>query len=88
MESRILDYENVVFLSCNEEFLPPKSNSVDLFPEDLKKFFGIPSVYEREALSAYYFFRNFHYAKNIDLLFVKGDDKGLNYNEPRDILDK
>ena len=82
LESRILDYENVVFLSCNEEFLPAKSNSTDLFPEDLKKFFGIPSVYEREALSAYYFFRNFHYAKNIDLLFVKGDDKGLNYNEP------
>ena len=82
LESRILDYENVIFLSCNEEFLPAKSNSTDLFPEDLKKFFGIPSVYEREALSAYYFFRNFHYAKNIDLLFVKGDDKGLNYNEP------
>ena len=72
----------MVFLSCNEEFLPSKSNSIDLFPEDLKKFFGIPSVYEREALSAYYFFRNFHYAKNIDLLFVKGDEKGLNYNEP------
>ena len=82
LESRTLDYENVVLLSCNEEFLPSKSNSVDLFPEDLKKFFGIPSVFEREALSAYYFFRNFHYAKNIDLLFVKGDDKGLNYNEP------
>lgn len=82
LESRTLDYENVVFLSCNEEFLPYKSNSIDLFPEDLKKIFGIPSVYEREALSAYYFFRNFHYAKNIDLLFVKGDDKGLNYNEP------
>jgi len=82
LESRTLDYENVVFLSCNEEFLPPKSNSTDLFPEDLKKFFGIPSIYEREALSAYYFFRNFHYAKNIDLLFVKGDNKGLNYNEP------
>ena len=47
LESRTLDYENVVFLSCNEEFLPSKSNSIDLFPEDLKKFFGIPSLYER-----------------------------------------
>ena len=82
LESRTLDYENIVFVSCNEEFLPSKSNSIDLFPEDLKKFFGIPSIYEREALSAYYFFRNFHYAKNIDLLYVKGDDKGLTYNEP------
>ena len=82
LETRTLDYENVLFLSCNEEFLPSKSNSIDLFPEDLKKFFGIPSIYEREALSAYYFFRNFHYAKNIDLIYVKGDDKGLTYNEP------
>ena len=24
----------------------------------------------------------FHYAKNIDLIYVKGDGKGLNFNEP------
>ena len=45
LESRTLDYENVVFLSCNEEFLHYKSNSIDLFREDLKKFFGILSFY-------------------------------------------
>jgi len=82
LESRIIDYENIIFLSCNEEYLPAKPNTEDLFPEDLKKFFGIPSIYEREALSAYYFYRNFHYAKNINILYVKGDNKGLNYNEP------
>lgn len=82
LESRIIDYENIIFLSCNEEFLPSKSNSEDMFPEDLKKYLGIPSGYEKEAISAYYFYRCFHYAKNIDLIYVKGDGKGLNYNEP------
>jgi len=82
LESRIIDYENIIFSSCNEEYLPAKPNTEDLFPEDLKKLFGIPSIYEREALSAYYFYRNFHYAKNINILYVKGDNKGLNYNEP------
>ena len=82
LESRIIDYENIIFLSCNEEFLPTKSNSEDMFPDDLKKYLGIPSGYEKEAISAYYFYRCFHYAKNIDLIYVKGDGKGLNYNEP------
>lgn len=82
LESRIIDYENIIILSCNEEFLPNKSNSEDMFPDDLKKYLGIPSGYEKEAISAYYFYRCFHYAKNIDLIYVKGDGKGLNYNEP------
>ena len=82
LESRIIDYENIIFLSCNEEFLPTKSYSEDMFPDDLKKYLGIPSGYEKEAISAYYFYRCFHYAKNIDFIYVKGDGKGLNYNEP------
>lgn len=82
LESRIIDYENIIFLSCNEEFLPRKSNTEDMFPDDLKKYLGIPSNYEREAISAYYFYRCFHFAKNIDLIYIEGDGKGLNYNEP------
>ena len=46
------------------------------------KYLGIPSGYEREAISAYYFYRCFHYTKNIDFIYVKGDGKGLNFNEP------
>ena len=57
LESRLIDYENIIFLSCNEEFLPSNPNSEDLFPDDLKKHFGIPSRYERQAISAYYFYR-------------------------------
>jgi len=82
LESRLIDYENIIFLSCNEEFLPSKPNSEDLFPEDLKKYFGIPSGFEREAISAYYFYRCFHYAKNINLIYVKAESKGLTSNEP------
>ena len=82
LESRLIDYENIIFLSCNEEFLPSKSNTEDLFPEDLKMHFGIPSGYEREAISSYYFYRCFHFAKNINLIYVKGESKGLNFNEP------
>ena len=82
LESRLIDYENIIFLSCNEEFLPSNPNSEDLFPEDLKRHFGIPSGYERQAISAYYFYRCFHFAKNIDLIYVKEESKGLNFNEP------
>ena len=81
LESRLIDYENII-LSCNEEFLPSKSNTEDLFPDDLKMHFGIPSGYEREAISSYYFYRCFHFAKNINLIYVKGESKGLNFNEP------
>ena len=44
--------------------------------------FGIPSGYERETISSYYFYRCFHFAKNINLIYVTGESKGLNFNEP------
>ena len=82
LESRAIDVENIIFVSCNEDFLPIREVENSNIPIDLKKYHGIPSRYEKEALFAYYFYRTLHYSKSIHLINVKGNSKGLQLSEP------
>lgn len=82
LESRIIDADNLIVVSCNEDFLPKKDNKYSLLPNDLKKHYRLPTKYEKDALFAYYFYRSLHYPKNIHLISVNGDNKGINFSEP------
>ncbi len=82
LESRTIDVENIIYVSCNEDFLPRKEIGFDLIPNDLKNHYGLPSKYEKEALFAYYFYRNFQFAKNIHLIKIKENNIGVKFSEP------
>ena len=82
LESRTIDVENIIYVSCNEDFLPKKEIGFDLIPNDLKNHYGLPSKYEKEALFAYYFYRNFQFAKNIHLIKIKENNIGIKFSEP------
>lgn len=81
LESRILDVDNLIYVSCNEDYLPKKEINNGLLPNDLKKHYGLPSKYEKEALFAYYFYRSLHLPKNIHLIKVKESSVGIESNE-------
>lgn len=81
LETRALDFENIVLLSCNESFLPGISHNNPLFPFDLKRYFNLPTKYDREAIFAYYFYRIIQRAKNIHLIYNNGISSGLESNE-------
>ena len=61
LESRIIDYENVIFTSFNEDFIPGKKAIETIIPYEMKKKYGIPTNFEKDALYAYYFYRTLHY---------------------------
>ena len=82
LESRAIDAKNIIYVSCNEDFLPKKDTEKSILPNDLKKYFGLPFKYEKEALFAYYFYRSLQYSTNIDLISVKVINKGLHFSEP------
>ena len=82
LESRAIDVENIIYVSCNEDFLPKKETSNSLLPNDLRSYYGLPSKYEKEALFAYYFYRSLHFAKNIHLIKVKENNVGIQFSEP------
>ncbi|NOQ92906.1 MAG: PD-(D/E)XK nuclease family protein [Flavobacteriaceae bacterium] len=77
LESRVLDFENVIITSVNEGFLPLGGSQNSFIPLDIKGHVGLPTSKEKDSIYAYHFFRLFHRAKNIYILYnTETDDFG------------
>ncbi len=57
LETRCLDFGNLVLFSANEGFLPRIAASHSFVPYHLRKGFGMPTYEDRDAMYAYYFYR-------------------------------
>jgi CRISPR/Cas system-associated exonuclease Cas4 (RecB family) len=74
LETRAIDFENLVVLSVNEGILPSGRSSNSFIPFDIKQVFGLPTFQQRDAVFAYHFYRMLQRAKNIYLLYdTEGD---------------
>jgi len=69
LETRAIDFENIVVLSANEGTLPKNEASVSFIPYNLRKGFGLPTIEHQDAVYAYYFYRLIQRAKNVALLY-------------------
>ena len=69
LETRTLNFKNVIMLSVNEGVLPKAKSYHSLIPHDLRKSFGIPSYTEKNAVFAYHFYRLLQHAENIWCLY-------------------
>jgi len=74
LETRVLDFENVVITSVNENILPKNSTQNTFIPFDVKIDFGLPTYKEKDAIFSYHFFRLLQRAKNIYLLYNSESD--------------
>ena len=74
LESRVLDFENIIITSVNEGFIPSGSVQNSFIPFDIKIEKGLPTSKEKDAIFSYHFFRLFHRAKNIYLLYNSETD--------------
>ena len=74
LETRVLDFENIIITSVNENILPANSTQNSFIPFDVKIEFGIPTYREKDAIYAYHFFRLIQRAKNIYLLYNSESD--------------
>ena len=57
LETRALDFRNLVILSANEGMFPRRSVSSSFIPPELRKGFGLPTYEFQDAVWAYYFYR-------------------------------
>lgn len=57
LETRMLDFKNILLLSANEDILPSGKNNKSFITYDLKKQYGLPLYFEGDAVFAYHFFR-------------------------------
>lgn len=69
LETRVLDFKNVIILSLNEDVLPATGHQVSFIPYNLRRAFGLPTYEDKHAVSAYHFFRLLQRAENIHLLY-------------------
>lgn len=80
LETRNLDFKNVVMLSLNEGQLPKGSGDSSFIPYNLRKAFGMTLLEHKNAVYAYYFYRLMQRAEHVALLYNNSSD-GLNRGE-------
>jgi hypothetical protein len=69
LETRVLDFENIILASANEGVLPASNQQNSFIPFDVKVEFGLPTYREKDAIFSYHFFRLIQRAKNIFILY-------------------
>ncbi|MAD97689.1 MAG: hypothetical protein CMB99_10225 [Flavobacteriaceae bacterium] len=74
LETRVLDFENLIITGVNEGILPKNSNANSFVPFDVKLAYGLPTYKEKDAIFSYHFFRLISRAKKVYLLFNSVSD--------------
>ena len=80
LETRNLDFKNLIMLSLNEGKLPKKERESSFIPYNLRKGFGMTTIEHKNSVYAYYFYRLIQRAQNITLIYNTSSD-GLNRGE-------
>jgi len=69
LETRTLDFQNLVLFSANEGFLPRIATGHSFVPYHLRKGFGMPTYEDRDAMYAYYFYRLIQRTENTVIVY-------------------
>jgi len=69
LETRLLNFENVILLSVNEGKLPLGNSQNTYIPFDIRKHFDLHTFLENDSIYAYHFYRLIQDAQNVHLLF-------------------
>lgn len=69
LETRGLDFENLIITSFNEGVFPAKSSNNSFIPYNLRRGFELPTTEHQDAITAYNFYRLIHRAKRIYFLY-------------------
>lgn len=83
LETRVLDFENVIITSVNEGILPGNSAQSSFIPFDVKLEFGLPTYREKDAIFSYHFFRLMQRAKNVYIIYNTEHDSFGNGEKSR-----
>jgi len=69
LETRTLDFKNVIILSANEGKVPAQRSMGSYIPYALRKVFGLPTFEEQDAIYAYHFKRLLQRAENVHFTY-------------------
>lgn len=69
LETRTLDFDNVIMLSMNERIFPRKHYARSFIPDALRRGYGMSTIEFQESIYAYYFYRLLSRVKRVFLLY-------------------
>lgn len=69
LESRCLDFDELIVLGMNEGVLPKISISPSFIPDSVRRAFGLPVLENQNSIFAYFFYRLLHCAKKVTLVY-------------------
>ncbi|MCP5050983.1 MAG: hypothetical protein GY940_27715 [bacterium] len=72
LETQTLDFENLFILSVNEDYLPPGKGQQSFIPYEVRSHMKMPTHRERDAMTAYHFYRLLKRAKHATLIYTTG----------------
>ena len=74
LETRALDFDNVIILSMNEGVFPAKPSNNSFVPNSLRNAFNMPTQKYRDAVFAYHFYRLISRAKHVAMIYDSRTD--------------
>jgi len=80
LETRLLNYKNIIVTSVNEGILPVGNNNSSFIPYEIKKANKLQTFKEKDSVFAYHFYRLIKRAQNIWLIYNTEPD-ALNNGE-------
>lgn len=80
LETRALDFRNIIMLSVNEGVLPTVTSGSSFIPYSIREAFGLPVINHQESVYAYHFYRLMHRAENVTFVYNSASD-GLKTGE-------
>lgn len=69
LETRALDFDNLILMSASEGVFPRKNFSASFIPADLRVAYGMPTYEYQDAVWAYYFYRMISRARHVWILY-------------------
>lgn len=86
LETRSLDFDNILLLSCNEGNMPAKLNDSSFIPHSIRKGYSLTTIDNKVAIYSYYFHRLIQRASTLHITYNNSTNDGHTGEMSRFIL--
>nr|QJR97959.1 hypothetical protein Prevot99_1180 [uncultured Prevotella sp.] len=76
LETRNLDFDHLLLLSCNEGKLPARINDSSFIPHSVRLGYGLTTIDNKVAIYSYYFHRLLQRTRDAHILYNSSTDSG------------
>lgn len=77
LETRAIDFDNLIILSMNDKVMPGSAHPRTFIPDSLRHAYGLPTSQKAEELYSYYFYRLLSRARNVTLIYDARAGEGM-----------